>query len=161
MYDMIDPLPGALKLKMPGFSVAWTIVDLVMVSLRTLELPFIIAFLVFSGAGGNRALQYVLFAELICVLLISFAGLTGNIAMLCRRHWALRFCIASSLFTLFSYIVMIWQLMMLYHGRSLVLLCSMIIGAVMFIMFRSALLVFNIISIVKAARFFKERDGYI
>ena len=35
MYDMIDPLPGAFRLKMPSFTVAWSVVDLVMEVRRT------------------------------------------------------------------------------------------------------------------------------
>ncbi|MBR2373146.1 MAG: hypothetical protein IKA87_02840 [Lentisphaeria bacterium] len=160
MYDMIDPLPGALKLKMPNFTVAWTIVDLVMVALRTLELPFIVFFLIFVGKSGNAAFMWALIAELISVVLIAAAGLTGNIAMLCRRRWAVGICAVSAFFTFLSYAVLVWQLLVVYRSTSLLVLCCVIAGAAIFIMLRTALLVFNVISLVKARAFFRERDGF-
>ena len=52
MFEMVDPLPGALRLKMPRFVIAWSIVDLVLCSLRALELPFLIAALILMERCG-------------------------------------------------------------------------------------------------------------
>ena len=163
MYDMIDPLPGALRLKMPSFTVAWTIVDVVMVSLRALEFPFLLAALLLlemEPAAMRSRLILVIALELATVVLIAVFGLIGDIALLCRRHWSLWFCFTSVIFTLLSYGILIWQSVLLYSGRSAMVLSCLIIGVTLFIMLRTALLVFNVISLCKAVGFFRERDGY-
>jgi len=165
MYDMIDPLPGAFRLKMPSFTVAWSIVDLVMVSLRLLELPFLLAALLLLDVANEPAtvrnrLYLIIALELASVVLIGVSGLIGNIALLCRRHWSLWFCLGSSFFTLLSYGILIWQAVLCNFTGSAMVLCWIIIGVTLFIMFRTALLVINLISLWKAARFFRERDGF-
>ena len=165
MYDMIDPLPGAFRLKMPSFTVAWTVVDLVMVSLRALELPFLLAALLLldvahEPANVRNRLYLIIALELASVILIGVSGLIGNIALLCRRHWSLGFCLASSLFTLLSYGILVWQAVLCNFTGSAMVLCWIIIGVTLFIMFRTALLIFDLISLWKAVKFFRERDGY-
>ena len=165
MYDMIDPLPGAFRLKMPSFTVAWSIVDLVMVSLRMLELPFLLAALLLLDVANEPAtvrnrLYLIIALELASVVLIGVSGLIGNIALLCRRHWSLWFCLTSSFFTLLSYGILIWQAVLCNFTGSAMVLCWIIIGVTLFIMFRTALLVINLISLWKAAKFFRERDGF-
>ena len=165
MYDMIDPLPGAFRLKMPSFTVAWTVVDLVMVSLRMLELPFLLAALLLLDVANEPAavrnrLYLIIALELASVVLIGVSGLIGNIALLCRRHWSLWFCLASSFFTLLSYGILVWQAVLCSFTGSAMILCWIIIGVTLFIMFRTALLIINLISLWKAARFFRERDGF-
>ena len=165
MYDMIDPLPGAFRLKMPSFTVAWTVVDLVMVSLRVLELPFLLAALLLLDVAHEpvsvrNRLYLIIALELASVVLIGVSGLIGNIALLCRRHWSLWFCLVSSLFTLLSYGILIWQAVLCNFTGSAMILCWIIIGVTLFIMFRTGLLVFNLISLWKAVKFFRERDGY-
>ena len=165
MYDMIDPLPGAFRLKMPSFTVAWTVVDLVMVSLRALELPFLLAALLLldvahEPANVRNRLYLIIALELASVILIGVSGLIGNISLLCRRHWSLGFCLASALFTLLSYGILVWQAVLCNFTGSAMVLCWIIIGVTLFIMFRTALLVFNLISLWKAVKFFRERDGY-
>ena len=165
MYDMIDPLPGAFRLKMPSFTVAWTVVDLVMVSLRVLEVPFLLASLLLldvahEPANVRNRLYLIIALELASVVLIGVSGLIGNIALLCRRHWSLWFCLASCLFTLLSYGILVWQAVLCNFTGSAMVLCWIIIGVTLFIMFRTALLVFDLISLWKAAKFFRERDGY-
>lgn len=167
MFEMVDPLPGALKLKMPGFVVAWSIVDLVMCALRTLELPFIVAALFLIGrheTAQNAALisgyRLALWLEFSMVIAIALTGLTGNIAMLCRRNWSQYFCFLSAFLTLVSYGILIWQVCICFKASSLFSLSMAIIGVTLFIMLRTALLVFDLISICKARLFFRERDGY-
>ena len=167
MYEMVDPLPGALKLPMPQFVIAWSIVDLVMASVRTFELPFIAAALLFIGQYQTdqnlafiAACRLILWLELGMAAAIGVLGLTGNIAMLCRRHWALWFTLASHAATLVSYGVLVWQAVMFFKGYSPLAFTVAIISVSLFIMLRSALLVFNVISFFKAKAFFRERDGY-
>lgn len=167
MYEMVDPLPGALKLPMPQFVTAWSIVDLVMVALRTLELPFIVAALLLIGRCQNEqnaALiadgRLILWLEFGMVSAIALLGLTGNIAMLCRRHWALWFTLGSHIVTLVSYGILVWQALIFFKGLSVLAFSVAIISVTIFIMLRSALLVFNFIGFFKAKAFFRERDGY-
>ena len=167
MFEMVDPLPGALRLKMPGFVIAWRIVDLVLCALRTLELPFIILLLVLLGDVQNsrQALfvadcRLVLWLEFGFATAISAVGLTGNIAMLCRRNWSQYFCFVSALITLVNFGIAVWQTMLLCRTGSPELLCFAIIAITLFIMLRTAFLVFDLIALFKARRFFKERDGY-
>ena len=167
MYDMVDPLPGALKLPMPKFVTAWTIVDLVMVALRTLELPFIVAALFLIGYCQNEqnvsfiaGCRLILWLEFGMTAAIALFGLTGNIAMLCHRHWALWFTLVSHLITLASYGILVWQTLIFFKGFQLLAFTIAIISVTLFIMLRSALLVFNVISFFKAKAFFRERDGY-
>ena len=165
MYDMIDPLPGAFRLKMPSFTVAWTVVDLVMVSLRVLEVPFLLASLLLldvahEPANVRNRLYLIIALELASVILIGVSGLIGNISLLCRRHWSLWFCLVSAFFTLLSYGILVWQAVLCNFTGSAMVLCWIVIGVTLFIMFRTALLVFNLISLWKAAKFFRERDGY-
>ena len=167
MFEMVDPLPGALRLKMPGFIIAWRIVDLVLCALRTLELPFIILllFLLDDVRDSREALfvadsRLVLWLEFGFVIAISAVGLTGNIAMLCRRNWSQYFCFASALITLVNFGIFVWQTMLLFGSEPPEILCFAIIAVTLFIMLRTAFLVFDLISIFKARSFFKERDGY-
>ena len=167
MYEMVDPLPGALKLPMPQFVTAWSIVDLVMVSLRTLELPFIAAALLLIGSCQNEqnisviaGCRLILWLELGMASAIAVLGLTGNIAMLCRRHWALWFTLGSHFVTLVSYGILVWQALIFFKGFSPLAFAVAIISVALFIMLRSALLVFNFISFFKAKAFYRERDGY-
>ena len=167
MHDMVDPLPGALKLPMPQFVTAWSIVDLVMVSLRTLEIPFIVAALLLIGrcqtdqnAVCTAGVRLALWLEFGMVSAITLLGMTGNIAMLCRRHWALWFSLGSHLVTLVSYGILVWQAVILSKGFERLAFIIAIIAVTLFIMLRCALLVFNFIAFFKAKAFFRERDGY-
>lgn len=167
MFEMVDPLPGALKLKMPGFVIAWSIVDLVMCALRTLEIPFVIAALFLIGrfeetqsAVYVSGCRLILWLEFSTVIAISLMGLTGNIAMLCRRHWAMYFCWIASFLTLISYGVLVWQVMIFFNKATFAVFSMAIIAVTVLIMLRIALLVFNILSIFRARLFFRERDGY-
>ena len=167
MFEMVDPLPGAFRLKMPGFVVAWSIIDLVMTALRTLELPFIIAglFLIDRyqpaadpvSAAGIRLALWLGFA---IVIAISAAGLAGNICMLCRRNFAQYLCLSAAFFTLAGYGILVWQTFIFFSSSPVPVFIISIIAVTLFIMLRSALLVFNFLSIFKARSFFKERDGY-
>ena len=169
MFEMVDPLPGALRLKMPRFVVAWSIVDLVLCSLRTLEIPFLVAALILVESCNcsapdkcvvSHGLSLILWLELGSVCAIGATGLPGNIGMLCRRNWAQYFCFGSIVFTLASYGIMVWQTLV-YAGKFTALYFAIaVIGALLLIMLRTALLVFNIISVLKARQFFKERDGF-
>ena len=167
MYEMVDPLPGALKLPMPQFVTAWSIVDLVMVALRTMELPFIAAALLLIGSLQNEqniafiaGCRLILWLELGIASAIALLGLTGNIAMLCRRHWALWFTLGSHIVTFVSYGIFIWQVLIFFKGFTPLAFVVAIISASLFVMLRSALLVFNCIGFFKAKAFFRERDGY-
>ena len=167
MFEMVDPLPGALRLKMPRFVTAWTIVDLVMCSLRTLELPFIVAALFLLGrceAPQNElcitGCRLILWLEFSSVLAIALTGLTGNIAMLCRRHWAQYFCFFCALLTLVNFGIMVWQTLICFKGSPTLTFSIAVIAVTLVIMLRTALLVFNLLSLVRARLFFKERDGY-
>ena len=170
MFEMVDPLPGALRLKMPRFVIAWSIVDLVLCSLRALELPFLIAALILMESCGCSApdkcivtrggLSLILWLELGSACAVAVTGLAGNIGMLCRRHWSLYFCFAALLFTLASYGIMVWQTLLCFKGSATLVFVIAIIAVLLFIMLRTALLVFNTISLFKAKHFFKERDGY-
>ena len=167
MYDMVDPLPGALKLPMPQFVTAWSIVDLVMVSLRALEIPFIVAALFLIGrcqtdqnAACIAGIRLVLWLEFGMASAITLLGMTGNISMLCHRHWALWFSLGSHIVTLASYGILVWQALIIFKGFELLPFTIAIISVTLFIMFRCALLVFNFIAFFKAKAFFRERDGY-
>ena len=167
MFEMVDPLPGAFRLKMPRFVIAWSIIDLVMTALRTLELPFIIAALFLIGRHQFSAdpsliagWKLVLWLEFSIVTAISVTGLAGNICMLCRRNFAQYICLLSALFTLVSYGFLVWQTLILFNRSSVPFFCIAIIAVTLIIMLRTALLVFNLLSIFKARSFFKERDGY-
>ena len=167
MFEMVDPLPGALKLKRPRFVIAWSIVDLVMSALRTLELPFVIAALFLLGRCETpqnelciSGCRLILWLEFSSVIAIGLAGLTGNIAMLCRRRWAQYVCFISSVLTLASFGILVWQALIFFKGSSILVFSIAIIAVTVFIMIRTALLVFNLLSLFKARLFFRERDGY-
>ena len=166
MYDMVDPLPGALRLRMPGFVTAWSIVDLVMTSLRTLELPFITAALLLMGSCMKECsfctsgLRLALYLELGFASAITFFGLMGNSAMICRRHWSLGFSLISHLLTLASFGILVWQAVMICRGLSQMTLAIVLVSVSLFILLRTALLVFNFIAFFKAKAFFLERDGF-
>lgn len=167
MFEMVDPLPGALKLRMSKFVIGWSIVDLVMAGLRTLELPFIIAaFFLFDRftTPENAALlahiRLALLVELVLVCFLSFTGLMGNIALLCRRHWALPYCFFSNALTMAGYGILVWQALLIGKTTSLLTFCILLASAVLIVLCRCALMVFNFILYFKAKAFFKERDGY-
>ena len=169
MFEMVDPLPGALRLKMPRFVIAWSIVDLVLCSLRALELPFLIAALILMERCGcaapdkcpvTHSLSLILWLEVASAGAVAVTGLAGNIGMLCRRRWALYFCSVTLLLTLASYGIMMWQTLLCAKGSEPFVFVIALIAALLFIMLRMALLVFNTISLFKARHFFKERDGY-
>ena len=167
MFEMVDPLPGALKLKMPRFVIAWTIVDLVMCSLRTLELPFVVTALFLLnchdpdiGPARLASLRLIFWLELGSVLAIVLSGLPGNIAMLCRRRCAQYFGLICSFMTLVSYGIVVWQMLIFLGPCSFFALSMGVIAVTLFIMMRIALLVFNLLSLFRARLFFKERDGY-
>ena len=84
MFEMVDPFPGALRLKMPRFVIAWSIVDLVLCSLRALELPFLIAALILMERCGCAApdkcpvahgLSLILWLELASAGAVAVTGL--------------------------------------------------------------------------------------
>lgn len=167
MFEMVDPLPGALRLKMPRFVIAWSIVDLVMSALRALELPFIVAALCLIGRHATAqnaefisSCRLILWLEFAMVTAVAVTGLAGNISMLCRRNFAQYLCMLSSFFTAVSYGVLVWQTLLFFNKSAVFTFCIAIIGVTLFIMLRVALLVFNLLSIFKARLFFRERDGY-
>ena len=166
MFEMVDPLPGALRLKMPRFVIAWSIVDLVLCSLRAVELPFLIALLFLLDCDCGKCAIHtgkyhlILWLEIASVIAIALTGITGNIAMLCRRNWAQYFCFGSALLTLCSYGVLVWQTLLFFRGGSPLAFIITMIAVTLFIMIRMALLVFDLLSIFKARLFFLERDGY-
>ena len=166
MFEMVDPLPGALRLKMPRFVIAWSIVDLVLCSLRAVELPFLIALLFLLDCDCGKCFLHtgkyhlILWLEIASVIAIALTGITGNIAMLCRRNWAQYFCFASAVLTLLSYGVLVWQTLLFFKGGPPLVFIITMIAVTIFIMIRIALQVFDLISIFKARHFFLERDGY-
>ena len=167
MFEMVDPLPGALKLRMSKFVIGWSIVDLVMTGLRTLELPFIIAafFLLdrFTTPENGALIAHIrqaLWVELLLVCVLSFTGLMGNIGLLCRRHRALYYCFFSNALTMAGYVILLWQALLIGQTTSLLTFCILLAAAVLVILCRCALMVFNFILYFKAKAFFKERDGY-
>jgi ABC-type phosphate/phosphonate transport system permease subunit len=94
------------------------------------------------------------------IIAIALTGITGNIAMLCRRNWAQYFCFASAVLTLLSYGVLVWQTLLFFKGGPPLVFIITMIAVTIFIMIRIALQVFDLISIFKARHFFLERDGY-
>ena len=167
MFEMVDPLPGALKLRMSKFGVGWSIVDLVMTSLRTLELPFIIAAFLLIGRWAtpeNGALianvRLVLLEELLLVCALSLTGLLGNIGLLCRRRWALWSCLYCNILTVAGYALLVWQAILIGKFTSLLTFCIIMAAVALVILCRCALMVFNVILFFKAKAFFRERDGY-
>lgn len=167
MFEMVDPLPGALKLRMSKFVIGWSIVDLVMTALRTLELPFILAAFFLLGRFAtpeNGALldnvRLILYLEAALVSALSLTGLMGNIGLLCRRHWALWCCLLSNILTIAGYALLVYQALLVGKFTSLLTFSIIMASVTLFILFRCALVVFNFIHFFKAKAFFRERDGY-
>jgi len=138
---------------LPGFVKGWVITDIVFCSFRVLLVAFSLIG-TFMVLHQGTALFYSGVCEVLTGLVIAAVGLSANIGILCRKPWAIPAAKILIAATVASILVSVWQTMLSASCHNRIQLAATIIGFLFAVGCRIVLLIFYVIAIKQASKFF-------